>query len=148
MILQKDIPMRLSQAALLLGGAVASLAVAFGGVAHAADGAAPAPPSPPVPTTPTYVCQSVMAVQPAVFGYSLCEAFGGAKKGNVYLTHGESFMLIPRTGDTIQKYKCWGGNVDLPTAVSPQRCTEVGSAVPAAQAAPPIPYGGPGGVTR
>lgn len=142
--------MRFSKAALTLGGAAASLAILFAGVAQAADPPAPtpAPPSPPLPTTPTYVCNQVMAVQPAVFGYNLCEAFGGAKKGNVYLTHGESYMLIPRTGDPIQKYRCSGGNVDLPTAVSPQRCTEVGSAIPTAQAPPPIPYGGPGGVKR
>jgi hypothetical protein len=146
MDLEKDISMRIPRAALILGGAAASLAIAFTGVAQAAD--APAPPSPPLPTTPTYVCNQIMAVQPAVFGYNLCEAFGGAAKGNAYLTHGETYMLIPRTGDKIQKYRCHGGNVDLPTAVSPQWCTEVGPAVPAAQASPPIPYGGPGGVKR
>jgi hypothetical protein len=146
MDVEKDIPMRTSRAALILGGAAASLTIAFSGVAQAAD--SPAPPSPPLPTTPTYVCQTVQAVQPAVFGYSLCEAFGGAKKGNIYLTHGETYMLIPRTGDTIQRYRCYGGNIDTPTAVSPQRCTEVGPAVPFAQAAPAPPYGGPGGVQR
>jgi hypothetical protein len=137
MDLKKDIPMRIPRAALLLGGAVATLAITFTGVAQAAD---QAPPSSPPPTTPTYVCQSVMAVQPAVFGYNQCEAFGGAPVGNTYLTHGESYMLIPRTGDTIQKYRCYGGNIDTPTAVSPQGCTEVGPAIPAAQAPPPVPY--------
>jgi hypothetical protein len=140
--------MRTSRAAVALGGALAALPILFVGVASAASPAAPKPP--PAPTTPTYICDSVFAVQPSVFGYTDCQAFGGAPT-SAYFTKGESYMLIPRKGGAnddeaghagkIQKYRCSGGNVDLPTAVAPEKCTEVGPAVPVAQTTP-IPFSG------
>jgi hypothetical protein len=144
--------MRISRAASALcgalGGALAALPILFVGVASAASPAAPKPP--PAPTTPTYICDSVFAVQPSVFGYTDCQAFGGAPT-SAYFTKGESYMLIPRKGGAnddeaghagkIQKYRCSGGNVDLPTAVAPEKCTEVGPAVPVAQTTP-IPFSG------
>jgi hypothetical protein len=135
-----------------LGGALVALPILFVGVANAnspaTTPAAPAPP--PAPTTPTYICDNIFAVQPAVYGYTNCQAFGGAPT-SAYFTKGESYMLIPRKGGAnddeaghagkIQKYRCSGGNVDLPTAVAPEKCTEVGPAVPVAQTTP-IPFSG------
>jgi hypothetical protein len=145
--------MRTSRAVLALGGALAALPILFVGVANAtAPNTPPAasPKPPPAPTTPTYICDSVFKVQPSVFGYTNCQAFGGAPT-SAYFARGESYMLIPRKGGAsddeagdvgkIQKYRCSGGNVDLPTAVAPEKCTEVGPAVPAAQTTP-IPFSG------
>jgi hypothetical protein len=140
--------MRTPKTLLASGGALVSLAILFAGVAQAADAPAPAPPAPAPPTTPTYICDNIMAVQPGVFGYTNCEGFGGVKKSGYYDRGGPTYMLIPRSGETIQKYRCHGGNIDTPTSVAPAQCTEVGSAVPSAQAPPPVPYGGPGGVKR
>ncbi|HZZ48376.1 MAG TPA: hypothetical protein VFE65_15960 [Pseudonocardia sp.] len=138
--------MRTFAAALALGGTLSALPILFAGVATAAAAPTPAPPK-----TPTYICDNVFAVQPSVYGYTNCQAFGGVPK-SAYFTRGQSYLLIPRTGGgsddeaanagKIQKYRCWGGNVDLPTAVAPERCTEVGPAVPAAQAPPPVPFSG------
>jgi hypothetical protein len=87
-----------------------------------------------------------------VYGYTNCQAFGGAPT-SAYFTDQRSYMLIPRkpgaNDDTaahagkIQKYRCWGGNVDLPTAVAPERCDPVGPAIPAAKAPTPVPFAGP-----
>jgi hypothetical protein len=137
--------MRTARALLTIGGAVASLTVASVGVAQAAP---TPPPAPTPPTTPTYICDNINAVQPGVFGYTNCEGFGGVKKTGYYDRGGPSYLLIPRTGETIQKYRCRGGNIDTPTSVAPASCTEVGPAVPSAKAPPPVPYGGPGGVQR
>jgi hypothetical protein len=134
--------MRNSKTFLLLGGVVLSLTVPTG----AAHAAVPIPPPPAPPTTATYICDNINAVQPGVFGYTNCEAFGGMTKSG-FIPNGLSYMLIPRTGD-IQKYRCSGGNVDVPTSVAPARCSAVGPSIPAAEAPPPVPYGGPGGVTR
>jgi hypothetical protein len=144
--------MRISGAVLALAGALTALPILFVGVADAAT-AAPAPAPPPAaPTAPTYICDNIFDVQPSVYGYTNCQAFGGMPT-SAYFTHGESYLLIPRKGGAnddeaanagkIQKYRCWGGNVDLPTAVAPERCAPVGPAVPAAQAPAPVPFGGP-----
>jgi hypothetical protein len=135
--------MRTSTAAVAVGAVVVALPILFVGIA-AAD-----PPSTPAPTTPTYICDNIFAVQPAVYGYTNCQAFGGMPT-SAYFTHGESYMLIPRTAGAnddpasdngkIQKYRCSGGNVDLPTAVAPERCTEAGPAIPASQAPKPVPF--------
>lgn len=145
--------MRTPRAALALVGALTALPILFVGVANAAPApSAPAAPAPPAaPTTPTYICDSIFDVQPGVYGYTNCQAFGGMPN-SAYFTHGESYMLIPRKGGAnddeasnagkIQKYRCWGGNVDLPTAVAPERCTPVGPAIPATQAPTPVPFTG------
>ena len=142
--------MRTSRAAVALSGAIAALPILFVTVANAATPAAgPAPAPPPAPTTPTYICDNIFAVPPSVYGYTNCQAFAGMPN-SAYFTHGESYMLIPRNGGAnddeainagkIQKYRCWGGNVDLPTAVAPEHCTEVGPAIPTAKAPPPVPF--------
>ena len=143
--------MRSPRAGLVLSAAiVAALQIGFSGVAQAAAPPAPAPPvvpTPPAPTAPTYICDNINAVQPGVFGYTNCEAFGGMPN-SAYFTHGESYTLIPRMPDStgyVQRYRCYGGAVDAPTSVAPARCSELGPRTPAAQASPTVPYGGPGG---
>jgi hypothetical protein len=132
-------------------GVLAALSILFAGVANATTPTAPAPKPPPPPTTPTYICDNIFDVQPGVFGYTNCQAFGGAPT-SAYYTDKRSYMLIPRkpaaNDDTVanngklQKYRCWGGNVDLPTAVAPERCNPAGPAVLPTNAPPPIPFSG------
>jgi len=140
--------MRTSTAALALGGALAALPILFVGIANAAT---PAPAPPPAPTTPTYICDNVFHVNDSVFGYTNCQAYGGVSN-STYFPDGTSYMLIPRqpggsdsdnsTVGKIQKFRCHGGNVDLPSAVAPEHCEEVGSAIPSSEAPPPVPFTG------
>ena len=128
---------------LLLGAAVATLTITSAGVAYAAP--APPPvvpaPAPPAPTSPTYICDNINALEPIAFGYTNCQGFGGVLQSG-YIPNNGSFMLIPRTG-MIQKYRCYGGVVDLPTSISPARCTPVGPSIPASAAPAPVPFSGP-----
>ena len=130
---------------LSLGGAIASLTIAFAGAASAAPAPAP-PPAPPAPTSPTYICDNINALQSSAFGYTNCQAFGGMTNSG-YIPNGQSYLLIPRTGN-IQKYRCSGGAADMPTSIAPARCAQVGRSIPASEAPPPVPYGGPGSVTH
>ena len=135
--------MRTPRALLVLGGSVAALPFVFAGVAQAAPDPAPAPTPPPAsapPTGPAYICDNIFSVPPATYGYTNCQAFGDVKKPNAFILDTKHYMLIPRKGDTIQKYSCYGGYDDLPTSIAPKHCDPVGSAVPSAEAPPPVPY--------
>jgi hypothetical protein len=133
--------MRTPRALLVLGGAVVALPFVFAGVAQADPAPAPTPPPAAVaPTGPAYVCDTVWSVPPATYGYTNCQPFGDVQQPNAFIIDTKRYLLIPRTGDTRQKYSCYGGYDDLPTAIAPKHCDPVGSAVPAAQASPAPPF--------
>jgi hypothetical protein len=145
--------MRISKNHFAIGAAIVPLALVIPGVALADP---PPPGSPPPPTGPAYVCDQIMDVQPAVMGYTNCEAFGGMKSAG-WIDTGKSYKLIPRKAgsgggyaatDEYQAYTCSGGYVDAPTSVAPKKCSDSGPSVAGSVAPSPIPYGGPGGVTR
>jgi hypothetical protein len=134
--------MRISRILLPLAGAVVAVVIGLEGVAGAAPlprpaGPRPAPPKPP--SSPTYICDNINELQPAVFGYTNCQGFGGVKKSG-YLTNDQSYTLTQRNGD-VQTFRCHGGVVDTPTSVAPARCSKVGT-IPSAQAPAPVPYSG------
>jgi hypothetical protein len=131
--------MRNRHALLGLGGLATLVAGSLTGLAGVAS-AAPAP-APPAPTTPTYICDTINAVPPGVFGYNNCQGFGGVTQSGFILT-GRAYTVIPRKGD-IQRYRCSGGNADLPTSIAPATCSPTGPSIPAAQAPPPVPYTSP-----
>ena len=139
--------MRTPRALLVLGGAVAALPFVFAGVAQAAPDTAP-PATPNAPTGPAYVCDTVWSVPPATYGYTNCQPFGDVQQPNAFITDTKRYMLIPRTGDPQQKYSCYGGYDDLPTAIAPKHCDPVGSAVPSAEATPAPPFSPPPWTTK
>jgi hypothetical protein len=134
--------MRTRHALLALAGLTTLFAGGLTGLAGVAFAAAPAPaPAPPAPTTPTYICDTINAVPPGVFAYNHCQGYGGVAQSGFILDN-RPYTVIPRKGD-IQKYRCSGGNADLPTSIAPAICSPVGPSIPAAQAPPPVPYTAP-----
>jgi hypothetical protein len=139
--------MRSFRAALAFGGALLALPILFVGVAHATTAAPPPGPS-PAPTGPAYICDNIFTVtpdMPGVFGYTNCQAFGGMP-ASAYFTNSQHYMLIPRKANNlgkIQKFNCYGGNVDIPSAVGPAGCSAAGPAIPASEAPAPVPFAGP-----
>ncbi len=139
--------MRISRSLLAAGAAIVPLAIVL--PVAMAQPPTPAPPPPP-PTTPTYICDNVLANQPAVFGHNNCEPFGGVPMSGL-IPNSTKYVVIPRKGDSmgnIQKWSCYGGSADMPVSIAPRGCTQIGTKVPESVAPSAVPYGGPGGVSR
>lgn len=129
--------MRTSHKMAVIGMAVAPMAVITGGLALAEQ-----PPAPPPPTTPAYICDSIIANDPAYFGATNCQPFGGMQATG-FLKEGATYTLTPRSADpagNVQSFRCSGGYADTPSSIAPKKCSEIGSPVPSTVAPSPVPF--------
>jgi hypothetical protein len=129
--------MRTSHKVAVVGMAIAPMAVITAGIAFADQ-----PPAPPAPTTPAYICDAIVANDPAYFGVTNCQPFGGIQATG-FLGDGSSYKLIPRTGDpagNVQSFNCSGGYADTPSTISPKKCSPIGAPVKASVAPSAIPF--------
>lgn len=129
--------MRTSHKVAVVGMAIAPMAVITAGLAFAQDAPAPTP-----PTTPTYICDNILANDPAYFGITNCQGFGGVQASG-FLKDSNSFTVVPRKGDSagnLQSLRCSGGYADTPTTIAPKKCSPIGTPVIASLAPSAVPF--------
>ena len=129
--------MRTSQSLFVIGAALAPLAIILPGIAMADQ-----PPAPPAPTTPTYICDNVVAQDPAYLGTPNCAAYGGMPTAGV-IPDSQAYTITPRNGDpygNIQSVRCNGGSADAPTSIAGKKCHPVGTPIKASLAPSPVPF--------
>ncbi|HTK66644.1 MAG TPA: hypothetical protein VL595_29995 [Pseudonocardia sp.] len=129
--------MRTSQSLFVIGAALAPLAIIIPGIAMADQ-----PPAPPPPTTPTYICDTIVAQDPAYLGTVNCQPYGGMPTSGI-IPDSTAYTITPRNGDpygNVQSVRCTGGSADTPTSIAPKKCTPIGKAIKASLAPSPVPF--------
>ena len=129
--------MRTSHKVAVVGMAIAPMAVITAGLAFAEQ-----PPAPPPPTTPAYICDSIVANDPAYFGVTNCQPFGGSAVTG-FIADGTGYTLIPRNADpagNVQSFRCSGGYADTPSTIAPKKCSAIGNPAVASLAPSAIPF--------
>ncbi len=129
--------MRTSQSLFVIGAALAPLVIIIPGIAMADQS-----PAPPPPTTPTYICDTIVAQDPAYLGTVNCQPYGGMPTAGI-IGNRTTYTIIPRKGDSVgnlQSVRCTGGSADTPTSIAPKKCTPIGKPIQASLAPSPVPF--------